>query len=69
MKLHPKITFEKVENAINRSNTTCDNPGFCLACGEENEGIEPDGEGGECEACGAMKVMGAEQIILCFSFV
>ena len=41
-----------------------DNRGVCLKCGEEQYGVEPDAEGYQCEACGAMEVAGAEQIIL-----
>ena len=38
--------------------------GICLACGNEQEGVEPDARGYECEHCGAMKVCGAEEILL-----
>jgi hypothetical protein len=40
------------------------NTGFCLKCGEEQEGCEPDAENRECESCGAFAVMGAEQCLL-----
>lgn len=38
--------------------------GFCLECGAEHDGVEPDAEGYECEECGAMEVCGAEQCLL-----
>jgi hypothetical protein len=38
--------------------------GFCLACGEENTGIEPDARKYACQCCGALKVYGAEELIL-----
>ena len=38
--------------------------GFCLECGEERDGCEPDARGYECYACGAMRVMGAEELLL-----
>jgi hypothetical protein len=38
--------------------------GFCLACGEEQAGCEPDAREYECESCGAYKVYGAEEILL-----
>jgi hypothetical protein len=38
--------------------------GFCLACGAENYGVEPDAEGYECEECGESEVYGAEQLLL-----
>jgi hypothetical protein len=41
-----------------------DGAGFCLDCGAENGGVEPDAEGYPCEICGAHRVAGAEQILL-----
>jgi hypothetical protein len=44
--------------------TTLDNPGFCLACGADADGCEPDARGYECEVCGKPKVYGAEEVAL-----
>jgi len=41
-----------------------DDVGFCLACGEENYGVEPDARRYACEACDAPKVYGAEELLL-----
>lgn len=52
---------------MNRVMQACeddDNIGFCLACGEEQEGCEPDARKYECETCGAHKVYGAQEILL-----
>ena len=38
--------------------------GFCRACGEEQMGVEPDGENYECDSCGENEVFGAEQLLL-----
>lgn len=38
--------------------------GFCLACGEDTDGIEPDGRGYECPSCGEKKVYGREELVL-----
>ena len=38
--------------------------GFCLACGLENYGVEPDARRYECEECGKEKVYGAQEILL-----
>ena len=57
-------TFNEVADAIHRQETGTDNPGFCLACGEEQEGCEPDARGYECESCGARKVFGASEVLL-----
>ena len=62
--LHPSITGERVAEAVERELTSLDNPGFCLACGAEAEGCEPDAEQYECESCGAAAVYGAQEILL-----
>ncbi len=41
-----------------------DNPGFCLSCGDDAEGVEPDAEGHICEGCGESAVMGAENALI-----
>ncbi len=41
-----------------------DGTGFCLKCGEDQMGVEPDAEKYECECCGANAVYGAEQLLL-----
>jgi hypothetical protein len=37
--------------------------GFCLACGADAYGVEPDAENYECEECGKAQVFGAEQVL------
>ena len=64
MKIHPSLTIEKIMEAVERSQTTLDNPGFCLACGNEQDGCEPDARNYECEECGALKVFGAEECMV-----
>lgn len=39
------------------------NAGFCLACGEEVDGIEPDAAQYTCPHCHAQKVYGAEELL------
>jgi DNA-directed RNA polymerase subunit RPC12/RpoP len=41
-----------------------DNIGFCIECGEEAYGIEPDARKYKCESCGALAVFGAEEILI-----
>ena len=36
--------------------------GFCLACGEFVDGVEPDATGYTCPHCRALKVYGAEEL-------
>jgi DNA-directed RNA polymerase subunit RPC12/RpoP len=38
--------------------------GFCVECGEEHWGIEPDARGYKCENCGKDSVYGAEEIAI-----
>jgi hypothetical protein len=38
--------------------------GFCLACGVEADGVEPDARRYTCDACGAAKVYGLEELAL-----
>lgn len=38
--------------------------GFCLACGEDQEGVEPDARKYVCEACKQPKVYGLEELIM-----
>ena len=38
--------------------------GICIACGYEQEGVEPDARGYECEDCGKHKVYGAEELLM-----
>lgn len=63
MRLHPSITAERVLDACERRARSLDNPGFCVACGEDHEGCEPDARGYYCEFCGEDAVFGAEELI------
>lgn len=51
-------------NAVNRRNTTLDNPGFCLACGDDADNCEPDARKYKCESCGERQVYGAEELLV-----
>ena len=41
-----------------------DNGGFCVECGEEAYGVEPDARAYECECCGESGVYGAEELLI-----
>ena len=41
--------------------------GFCLACGADAYGVEPDARKYECEECGAEKVYGAEELLIMYA--
>lgn len=64
MKTHKTVTIERVRDAVERYANGLDNPGFCLACGHEQEGCEPDAHNYECESCGEKQVFGAEELLI-----
>jgi predicted amidophosphoribosyltransferase len=61
---HPAITFNRVAEAVKNEMFCLENPGFCLACGAEAEGCEPDARNYVCENCGAAEVYGAQEILI-----
>lgn len=61
--MHESITLERVMDAVERRNTSLDNPGFCVSCGEDQEGCEPDAREYLCESCGEKGVYGAEELL------
>ncbi|HEY6018434.1 MAG TPA: hypothetical protein VIY48_00585 [Candidatus Paceibacterota bacterium] len=62
MKYNKSITFERVAKACQFGELDC--PGFCLSCGEDIEGVEPDARYYRCEFCGEEMVFGAEECLL-----
>jgi len=65
-KLPVSLSLDEVMQAVEDSHTGLDNPGFCFACGERQEGCEPDARGYECESCGERSVYRAEEILVMF---
>ena len=57
--------FEWVEDAMHSD----DSLGWCIACGSEAYGVEPDAERYCCEECGEHAVFGAGDMVLCELFV
>jgi len=53
-------TYEQIIEALESDEWM----GFCLACGADAYGVEPDTRGGECDKCGASKVYGAEECLI-----
>jgi hypothetical protein len=56
----PMVTLDQVIEAIEED----DNLGFCLACGAEAYGVEPDAREYTCESCDAPRVYGAEELLI-----
>jgi len=55
-----KVTIDQVMDAVEQD----DMLGFCTACGEEVNGVEPDAREYECDCCGECKVYGAEELLI-----
>ena len=62
--LPDSLSIDEIMEAVEAD----DSLGFCLACGEEASGVEPDARRYECEACGAARVYGAEELLLMFGY-
>jgi Zn finger protein HypA/HybF involved in hydrogenase expression len=61
---HKSLTNDAIIAACERRMTSLDDPGLCLICGNEAEGVEPDARNYECEACGSKQVFGVEELLL-----
>lgn len=59
-----KISRKRVLAAVEAEMFGRENPGFCLACGADADGCEPDAREYECESCGERKVYGAAEVLL-----
>lgn len=57
-----------VQEAAETSIYTDANPGFCIACGLQHTGCEPDMRDGECESCGSKAVFGAQELMMSWGF-
>ncbi len=64
MKMHASITPERLIEAVERRNTSLDNPGICTICGADVEGVEPDARNYVCEHCGRPGVYGADELLI-----
>jgi hypothetical protein len=64
MKLHPRLTVEVLLEMAERRDSSLDNPGVCIKCGEEQEGCEPDARKYKCEHCGENTVYAPEELLM-----
>jgi len=62
---HKSLTDGAIMEACERRRDSLDDPGFCLMCGAEASGVEPDARRYECEACGEKQVYGSEELLVC----
>ncbi len=56
-----KLKLEQVLRAVQAD----EGIGFCLACGHEQAGCEPDAQNYKCNECDENQVFGADEILLC----
>jgi hypothetical protein len=61
---HSSITADRIIAAVEASRRSLDDPGFCICCGANVLGVEPDARQYECESCGESGVYGAEELLL-----
>jgi hypothetical protein len=64
IKLHPSITVDRVADAVERHLTSLDSPGFCVACGDNAEGVKPDARKYKCQARGKKAVYTTDKLPL-----
>lgn len=60
---HKSLTDDVIIEAVDRQMSSLDDPGFCLICGLEHGGCEPDACNYTCESCGAEQVFGAQELM------
>ena len=64
MKVHKSVTRERVLAEAEDQMFGLGNTGFCVACGEDRGGCEPDAERYPCESCGENQVYGATELMM-----
>lgn len=64
MKVHHSITLDRVESLARESMFGLGNPGICVSCGDDTDGVEPDAREYHCDACGMMQVYGAQELLI-----
>ncbi len=60
MKIHASVTVDRVVEAVQADEYL----GFCVKCGEDQEGCEPDARKYDCHECGEQSEYGAEELLI-----
>lgn len=58
------LTIEEVMAEVEENMFGLGNTGFCLSCGADRSGCEPDARFYECYECGDRMVFGAEEVMM-----
>lgn len=64
--MHESVTIDRVIQLVEQAESSLDNPGICIACGEDADGCEPDARRYKCESCGEHAVYGAQELLFLF---
>ncbi len=64
MNMNKSITIERVTKAVEEQMFGLENPGFCVSCGADADGCEPDAREYECVECGEKAVYGAAELLM-----
>jgi hypothetical protein len=64
MRMHKSITVDRVHDACMEQMFGLEDPGFCVACGGDVEGVKPETCKRKCEHCGRKAVFGAQELLL-----
>ena len=62
--MHSSLTMDRLMEAANRRHYSLDNPGFCIACGAQQNNCEPDAVNYKCDNCGEKAVAAPESLLL-----
>lgn len=59
-----KLDIDEVVDAMEQSTFGMESIGFCVECGAQTDGVEPDAREYPCDACGECGVYGAEELLM-----
>ncbi len=60
----PLIDPDELLAAVREQMFGMGNPGFCISCGMQQEGCEPDAREYPCENCDDNQVYGAQELLI-----
>ena len=64
IRIHNSITPRRIEEAVRSQMFGTENPGFCIKCGADADGCEPDARKYHCDECDSNAVYGAQEVMM-----
>lgn len=61
---HPSLTDDRICDAAESQMYDLGSAGFCVVCGAERDGCEPDARKYLCLDCGKRSVYGAQELVI-----